>query len=191
MTNLLTSLMQFRLFSHVLRRSEVRRYFAVVLLVLLTGCYHFGAPGSGKFAIDDIHVLNRTKEPTLNRHIVAALREHAGTDPSTAQSGGLVDIEVKLGEIKNYSLARSKVRDRLSIDHDSDAYQTVYHRIEITADVVVTPKGATEPILSKTYIGHGDIPRMHDRELPFQTACRQAANNLAAQVVDDMATLSE
>ena len=162
---------------------------AAVLACVLTGCYHFGAPGSGKFAIDDIHVLNRTKEPTLNRHIVTAFREHASTDPSVAHSGSQFDIEVKLGEIKNYSIARSKVRDKMSIDQNSDAYQTVYHRIEITANIIVTPKGGTEPILSKTYIGHGDIPRMHDRELPFQAACRQAANSLAMQVVDDLATL--
>ena len=173
---------------------------AAVLACILTGCYHFGAPGSGKFAIDDIHVLNRTKEPTLNRHIVAALREHAGTDPSVAKNAVLippeetksaVDIQVIVGDIKNYSLARSKVRDKMSIDQKSDAYQTVYHRIEISAKVVVTPKGGTEPILSKTYVGHGDIPRMHDRELPFQAACRQAANSLAMQVVDDLATLAE
>ena len=164
---------------------------AAILACLLTGCYHFGAPGSGKFAINDIHVLNRTKEPTLNRHIVTAFREHASTDPSSSRPGRVLDIDVKLGDIKNLSIARSKVRDRLSIDQDSDAYQTVYHRIEITAKIVVTPQGGTEPILSRTYIGHGDIPRMHDRELPFQTACRQAANSIAAQVVDDLATLAE
>ena len=164
---------------------------AAVLACILTGCYHFGAPGSGKFAIDEIHVLNRTKEPTLNRHIVTAFREHVSTDPSAAHSGSTYDIQATLGDVKNYSIARSKVRDKWSVDKKSDAYQTVYFRIEITADIVVTPKGGTEPILSKTYVGHGDIPRMHDRELPFQTACRQAANSLAAQVVDDLATLAE
>ena len=164
---------------------------AVLLACFLSSCYHFGAPGSDSFVLAEIHVDNNTKEPTLNRHIVTALREHVSTEPSAAKGKSVYDVQVKLGELRNYSIARAKVRDKRSVDRDSDAYQTVYHRIAITADVIVTPKGGGQPVLSKPYIGYGDIPRMHDRELPLQAACRQAANSLATQFIDDLATLAE
>ena len=163
----------------------------VALACFLSGCYHFGAPGMDSFSLAEIHVDNCTKEPMLNRHIVTAFRERVSTEPSAVKGKSVYDVRVKLGELRNYSIARAKVRDKKSVDHDSDAYQTVYHRIAITADVIVTPKDGGQPVLSKPYIGYGDIPRMHDRELPFQAACRQAANSLASQVVDDLATLAE
>ena len=41
-----------------------------------------------------------------------------------------------------------------------------------------------------TFIGQGDIPRMHDREIPLQAAYRQATDDAARQIIAAIAELT-
>lgn len=158
---------------------------------LLCGCYHLGTPNHGVVAARHLDVINKTHEPAVSRKVMAALKEHfdtsAGTTLKTSEAEAY-DVHVVIENLENSSIARSKLRDRVSREDKSDAYQTVLFRITMTAHVKVTSvQSSVGPIIDRTYTAYADLPKLHDRELPLQHAIEQAGNSLAEQIVNDIA----
>lgn len=160
---------------------------------LLCGCYHLGTPNHGTVAARHLEVSNKTREPTVTREVTAALKEHFDTSTGMtlkSRNAEAYDIRVVVDSLENRSIARSKLRDKISRDAKSDAYQTVLFRITLTAHVTVTPTQAeAAPVIDRVYTAYADLPKMHDRELPLQHAIEQAGNSLAEQIVNDIAMI--
>lgn len=168
------------------------RNLVIVAIVMLScaGCYHLGNP-SGRIALNDIHIVNKTREPDLQRMLNMSLREQVVSSPGIrfgmkeGQSG--LDLDIELVSIRNVSIARAEVRDKYSRDNDDEAYQSVLNRIELTAvlrgyTAGIQPRPET-PAIELRLIGQGDIPQMHDRDVPLQAALKQAAHDIASQIV--------
>ena len=168
---------------------------AALAALLLTGCYHVGTPGSGRrFALARLDIDNQTQEAMVGRQLTAALRERFSVDPATTlakDKGEPYNVTAVITKIDNLSIARAEIRDNRSRDDDSKAYQTVLYRVALYADLTFTRQGDEKPTLKRSYVGYGDLPQMHDREVPLRHACQQAASSVAAQALDDLAAIRD
>lgn len=177
----------------------MRQYFSFIGLalvaLLLAGCYHFGSPGqTRKFAMAKLELENLTTEAMVGRQLAGALRERFATDPATtlhSQHGQPFLVTATITKLDNLAIARAEIRDNLSRDDDSKAYQTVLFRVALYAELTFTRQGDEKPTLKRSYVGYGDLPQMHDREIPLRHACQQAANSIASQAVADLAACHE
>jgi hypothetical protein len=161
-------------------------------LAFFSSCYHWGAGGRAAASIALSDVSNDTKEGSLGATMRQKLQEQLAQQPglSTKRCPEESDyvLTVRLLAINNSSAARSKIRDKRSREDASRAYQTVLYRIELKAHYELFLRADQDkPVLSREVTGTADLPRMHDRELPFQAACRQAADDAARKIVADIA----
>ena len=156
--------------------------FAILLVVIAfcASCYHL-VDTSGKLSriyVDDVQ--NATMEPQLGNMMRIAMTEllsHSGR-----RSKDRLPLDLKVVGMENNNVARAEIREKRSRDNDSDAYQTVLYRITITVQYTLElPEGKT---LAGTVTGIGDLPKMHDRNVPLQHAIRLAANDAAKKIVD-------
>ena len=171
---------------------------ALTGLLVMTGCYHVGIPGGRSVAFDEIVLTNKTHEPALARQFDMAFKEQVSVTPGvhgkTTQNAVHYNVDIELTSIRNLSIARAKVRDKKSRDDKNQAYQTVLNRVELTVKVKAynldQPVHPDNPAYEHTFIGQGDIPRMHDREVPLQAAYRQATDDAARQIIAAIAELT-
>jgi hypothetical protein len=160
---------------------------SLVSLLLFSGCqYHWGSGRpEGLYGLEMGSVTNQTMESSLTAAFRQAAQEQIGTDPGL--HGGFVthQLNVKLETLQQKNIARAELRDRTSRAEDGAAYQTVLYRLELRAHYTVSsladPSG--QSVLAGTVIGRADIPRMHDLNVPYQAACRQAADDAARQII--------
>ena len=160
------------------------------LALLSASCYHFGG-GSHMLRhvyVDKIH--NGTAEPLLGGMIHSAVNEQLGTRayPKYVPKMDL-PLDLDIIAMENSSLARAEVRDKKTRDDDSDAYQTVLYRI--TVKVGYTLKTPSGKVLKGEVTGIGDLPKMHDRNVPLQYALKLAASDAARKIVDRIADYEE
>ena len=167
-------------------------------LLVVTGCYHVGIPGGRAIAFDEVVLTNKTHEPALARQFDMAFKEQVSVTPGvhgkTAKNAVHYNVDIELTSIRNLSIARAEVRDKKSRDDKNQAYQTVLNRVELTVKVKAynldQPVHPDNPAYEHTFIGQGDIPRMHDREVPLQAAYRQATDDAARQIIAAIAELT-
>jgi hypothetical protein len=161
-------------------------------LALFTSCYHWGTPGvkpGTNIAVASI--ANDTSEGALAVTMRQKLQEHFANQPGVScdNRAGASDyvLKVRLMSISTSGVARSEVRDKRVREDDANAYQTVLYRIELKAAYELFLSGDLDkPILSRDVLGSADLPRMHDRNVPLQVACRQAADDVARKIVADI-----
>ena len=179
----------------MMKQTVVSIAWLVAVSCLLCSCYHLGTPNHGVVAARRLEVINKTHEPIVAREVTAAVKEHFDTSTGTtlkSNAADAYDVRIVVDNLENKSIARSKLRDRVSRDDKSDAYQTVLFRITLTAHVTVTPvQAGAAPIIDRIYTAYADLPKMHDREQPLQHAIEQSGNSLAEQIVNDIATMKQ
>ena len=175
-----------------------RVYIALASLLVLTGCYHVGIPGNRPVAFDDVVLTNKTREPALARQFDMAFKEQISLTPGVhgkpVKDAVNYNLYIELVSIRNLSIARAEVRDKKTRDSKDQAYQTVLNRVELTVKLKAynldQPIHPDNPTYEHTFVGQGDIPRMHDREVPLQAAYRQAADDAARQIIAAIAELT-
>lgn len=161
-------------------------------LAILPACYHWGTPeGRPDTSIAIAGIENETTEGALAVTMRQKLQEHFANQPGTScdNRDGKSDyvLKVRLLPIRNAGVARSELRDKRAREDDANAYQTVLYRIELKAAYELFFSSDPEkPVLSREVVGTADLPRMHDRDIPFQAACRQAADDAARKIVADI-----
>lgn len=155
--------------------------------LMLTSCqYHWGsARPEGLYGLEVGAVANHTQEGSLAAAFRKSAQEQISTDPGL--NGRFVThlLHVDLENLYQKNIARAELRDRDSRDDDRSAYQTVLYRLELRVRYTVSGRNdaSGKPVLAGTVIGRADIPRMHDLKVPFEAACRQAADDAARQIV--------
>lgn len=157
-----------------------------LLCLLLSSCYHLGLPGGSKnVQIGDI--INRSVEPSLGGLMSKCLAEELSVRPALkATDAAKYTVDVKIVGIGNSSQARAEVRIKDARDKDSDAYQTVLHRLTVKVEYsVMDETGKT--LLNGKVTGQTSVPLMHDREVALRTARQQAVMDAAKQIVDALA----
>ena len=167
-------------------------------MLLLTGCYHVGLPGGRAIAFDEVVITNSTREPSLSRQFEMSFKEQVSVTPGIGgkASGNACNynLDIELVSVRNLSIARAEVRDRKSRDGRDAAYQTVLNRVELAVKLKAynqdQPIHPDQPTYEHTFIGRGDVPRMHDREVPLQAAYKQAADDAARQIIAAIAELN-
>ncbi|MBR6059467.1 MAG: hypothetical protein IKP58_14965 [Victivallales bacterium] len=173
-------------------------FVALSWLLMLTGCYHVGVPGGRAIAFDEVNLTNNTREPALMRQFDMSFKEQVSVTPGVSGKANRdacnYNLDIELVSIRNMSVARAEVRDKKSRDGRDEAYQTVLNRVELTVKLKAynqdQPIHPDHPTYEHTFIGRGDIPRMHDREVPLQAAYKQAADDAARQIVAAIAELN-
>ena len=175
-----------------------RILIALTSLLVMAGCYHVGVPGGRSVAFDEVVLTNKTHEPSLARQFDMAFKEQVSVTPGVHGRAAKNDIhynlDIELVSVRNLSIARAEVRDKKSRDDKNQAYQTVLNRVELTVKVKAynldQPVHPDDPTYEHTFIGQGDIPRMHDREIPLQAAYRQATDDAARQIIAAIAEIT-
>ncbi|MBQ7650079.1 MAG: hypothetical protein IJS15_03920 [Victivallales bacterium] len=159
---------------------------AALLCLLLSSCYHLGVPGGHKnVQVGDI--INRSAEPSLGGIMSSCLAEELSVRPALrVADAAKFTVDVKIVGIGNSSQARAEVRIKNARDNDSDAYQTVLHRLTVRAEYTVTDD-AGKTMLKGKVIGQTSVPLMHDREVALRTARKQAVLDAARQIADALA----
>lgn len=158
------------------------KYFAVVLVLFCQSCvYHLGSENGllSKVYVED--VLNKTEEPELGGMLHSAVAELLGTAP-TARSRKECGLALEVLSLENRGWARAEIRDKRVRDDDSDAYQTVLYRIRIKVRYSV--KDHSGKLHQGIVEGLGNLPKMHDRNIPLQYALKLAADDAAKKIVD-------
>lgn len=156
------------------------------LMVFCVSCvsYHFGTNGQflSKTYVSD--VINKTAEPQLGSLMHRAMSEQLSTAPSR-KNKKTIALDMEIVSLENSSWARAEVRDKKSRDSKDDAYQTVLYRIQIRVNYKVFE--GEKILLTGSVIGLGDVPKMHDRNVPLQNALKLATNDAARQILAALA----
>jgi len=165
-----------------------RLFFIAALsaLCLCTSCqYHAGHPG-GNCTVCLESVSNQTDEPALGAQFRQAFQEalfrHAGVTMRDDDNAD-VSVSLRLTKVDSRSLARAELRGKRDREDDSNAYQTVLHRLTVDSDVVIIRNSDGKEIFRGKVRGTGDMPRQADRNTALQPAIQQAANDIALQIV--------
>ena len=168
---------------------------AVMLLaaLLLSSCasYHVDTERSGKLSHVTVGIVdNRTKEGELGGLMKRQLQEYFSTAPGFQRNPDYnwLRLDTKLVGIKNKGVAETETRDKNARNEESEAYQTVLHRIEIRVDYeVVDVSEYGKSLLKGMVIGTGDVPFMHDRNVSLKQAYLQAISSAAIQIKEALA----
>ena len=160
---------------------------AIALLgVFMASCYHVGVPG-GRKNVEIGGIVNHTAEPSLGGLMNKSLAEELNVRPALkAADAAKYTVDVKIAGFGNSSQARAEVRLKSARDKDSDAYQTVLHKLTVTAEYAVTDESG-RTLLKGKKTGQASVPLMHDREVALRTARQQAVMDAAKQIVDALA----
>ena len=165
---------------------KVSLSITLLLCTFLASCYHLGVPGGSKnVQIGDI--INRTSEPSLGGLMSQCLANEICSRPSLkAANAARFTVDVRIVGMGNSSQARSEVRIKKARDKNSDAYQTVLHRLTVKVEYSVIDESGKALFKSKV-TGQASVPLMHDREVALRTARRQAVLDAARQIADALA----
>ena len=157
-----------------------------LICLLLSSCYHLGVPGGSKnVQIGDI--INRSSEPSLGGLLSKSLAEELNVRPALKDSNApKYTVDVKIVGIGNSSQARTEVRIKDARDKDSDAYQTVLHKLTVKVEYSVNDEDG-KTLLKGKVTGQTSVPLMHDREVALRTARQQAVMDAAKQIADALA----
>ena len=156
-------------------------FLLIFIAVFCCSCYHLTGYDKklAMVSIADIH--NDTVEPQLSSMLHSALAEHL-SHTRNAKSKPLYPLDLRIISMENSNVARAEIRDKYSRDSDSDAYQTVLYRITIKVQYSIMGK-EEKALVSGIVSGIGDLPKMHDRNVPLQHALRLAANDAAKKII--------
>jgi len=159
---------------------------AACMCILLSSCYHLGVPGGSKnVQIGDI--INRSTEPSLGGLLSKSLAEEIDVRPGLRTTDAAkYTVDARIIGIGNSSQARAEVRIKNARDKDSDAYQTVLHRITVKIEYSVTNEDGKE-VHKGIVTGQASVPLMHDREVALKTARQQAVMDAAKQIANALA----
>lgn len=160
----------------------------VASVLLLSSCYHLGIEAETR-AVTIGEVVNTTLEPSITPALRASLSEQFRTRPpfTTATQNTRFILNATATKINTSNLARAELRGKKSRDDDTNAYQSVLRQLKLTVDFTVIEKDTNKTLLTDTVTGIANIPRMHDRNVPLQNACRTAANDAARQIAEILA----
>lgn len=162
--------------------NKVTAFLFVFVAVYCSSCYHLTGHNKNLAMVSIANVHNDTAEPQLSSMLHSALAEQL-SQTRRASSRPLYPLDLKIISMENSNVARAEIRDKLSRDDDSDAYQTVLYRITIRVQYSLKLQDGKPPV-SGTVSGIGDLPKMHDRNVPLQHALRLAANDAAKKIID-------
>lgn len=154
----------------------------VFIVVFCSSCYHLTGHNRNLAMVSIADIHNETVEPQLSSMLHSALAEHL-SHTRKASSKPLYPLDLKITSLENSNVARAEIRDKYSRDSDSDAYQTVLYRITIKVKYSLKLQEGKSPV-SGIVNGIGDLPKMHDRNVPLQHALRLAANDAAKKIID-------
>ena len=161
--------------------------------ILLASCasYHVDTEREGKLSHVTVGIVdNRTREGELGGLMKRQLQEYFSTAPGFQRDPDYnwLRLDTKLVEIKNRSIAETETREKSARTDESEAYQTVLHRIEIKVEYeVINVSKFGESLLKGKVIGTGDVPFMHDRNVSLKQAYLQAISSAAIQIKEALA----
>ena len=161
--------------------------------MLLTSCasYHVDTDRSGKLSHVTVGIVeNLTREGELGGLMKRQLQEYFSTAPGFQRDPDYnwLRLNTKLVEITNKSIAETETREKSARTDESEAYQTVLHRIEITVEYeVINVSRFGESLLKGKVTGTGDVPFMHDRNVSLKQAYLQAISSAAIQIKEALA----
>jgi len=160
---------------------------ALSLLWLCASChYHAGRP-SGRCTVCLESVSNQTDEPALGGQFRQAFQEalyrHPGVTLQDSDQAS-VSVSLRLTKLDSQSLARAELRGKNDREDDSNAYQVVLHRLTVDGELLLLRNSDGKELFRGLVRGLGDMPRQADRNIALQAAIKQAANDIALQVLD-------
>jgi len=161
----------------------------VFITVFCSSCYHLTGHNKKLAMVSIANIHNDTAEPQLSSMLHSALAEQL-SHTRKGSSKPLYPLDLKIISLENSNVARAEIRDKFSRDDDSDAYQTVLYRITIKVQYSIMPQDGMA-LVSGVVSGIGDLPKMHDRNIPLQHALRLAANDAAKKIIDAISDNAE
>ena len=162
--------------------NSIFAFLFVFIAVFCSSCYHLTGHNKNLAMVSIANIHNDTVEPQLSSMLHSALAEQL-SHTRKGNSKPLYPLDLKIISLENSNVARAEIRDKLSRDDDSDAYQTVLYRITIKVQYSLKLQEGKPPV-SGVVSGIGDLPKMHDRNIPLQHALRLAANDAAKKIID-------
>ncbi|MCQ2397045.1 MAG: LPS assembly lipoprotein LptE [Lentisphaeria bacterium] len=165
---------------------------AAAAAILLSSCarYHFGtALPETRRQIAVMDVMNLTQEDALAPLLNNALREHIMNTPGlklTGENDATLAVSVKITTLTQSRVARAQTRDSKARHSESDSYQTVLYRLEMTCEY--TAQTTRENLIPKTgsVTASADVPLMQDIALPQQAELKQLARKAAAKILAEI-----
>lgn len=165
---------------------------AAAVAILLTSCarYHFGtALPENRRDICIYDVQNLTQEDALEPLLGNALREQVMNTPGLkliSEDNATLAISATITALTQSRAARAQTRDAKAHHDDSDSYQTVLYRLEMTCEY--TAQTTRENLIPKTgtVIATADVPLMQDIAMPQQAALKQLARDAAAKILAEI-----
>ena len=161
--------------------------------LLLASCasYHVDTERSGKLSHVTVGIVdNKTREGELGGLMKRQLQEYFSTAPGFQRDPDYnwLRLNTKLVDIQNKSIAETEVREKNARNEESEAYQTVLHRIEIRVEYeVIDVSEYGKSLLKGKVTGTGDVPVMHDRNVSLKQAYLQAISSAAIQIKEALA----
>lgn len=170
-------------------RRAVGLVVAAGVLLGLCGCqYRWGSvahPQIRSLAVGTFS--NDTRESSAAAALRGSLAEAISTEPgiSLAQPD-VADaiVEGRVVKLNQRQLARAKVRDERDSKDDSDAYQTVLYRLDVTVEYQVRIPGHTKPFIEvRQVVGQADMGNWPDPQVFRANALGRALGDAATQIV--------
>ena len=111
----------------------------ISVAVFCSSCYHLTGQNKKLAMVSIANIHNDTVEPQLSSMLHSALAEQL-SHMRKASSKPLYPLDLKIISLENSNVTRAEIRDKLSRDDDSDAYQTVLYRITIKVQYSIMPQ---------------------------------------------------
>jgi len=130
---------------------------------------------------------NDTRESSATAALRGRIAEKVSTEPGLQlaepdQADAIV--EGRILKITQKQLARAKVRKERDREDDSDAYQTVLYRMDVTVEYQVRIPGYDKPFVQRReVVGQADMGRWPDQQVYRANALGLALADAAGQIV--------
>jgi hypothetical protein len=162
---------------------------AAGLLLVAAGCqYQWGPvthPQIRSLAVGTF--ANDTRESSATAALRGRLAEMVSTEPGLklAQPDTAdAIVEGRIVKITQKQLARAEVRRERDREDDSDAYQTVLYRMDVTVEYQVRIPGYDRPFVQRReVVGQADLGRWPDQQVYRANALGLALGDAASQIV--------
>ncbi len=168
-------------------RSPLLLFLAAALLLASCTTYRWGTDfpeGQRIIALEEI--TNLSQEDALDPLLRDALAERITQTPGLRLAAGQepeLRLTVKILPLDQEKAARAKTRTRIASHDDSDSYQTVLYRLNMTCQYTVTPADSSLPARSGTVDVSADVPLLQDLALAQKGALPQLARTAAREIL--------
>lgn len=171
--------------------TSARLCFVATFVLLLASCqYRWGSPFPHGETIALDGVVNQTREASLTPALTGALNDALLTSPGLKLTGADdADylLRVTLKAIEQSRLASTYQRDKKDTNNDYSGYQSVLFRITLTSEYqLFRADNLVTPVKSGSVTALADLPRMQDMEIGMKPALKQAAQDTARRILDEV-----